>query len=119
MSDDNKLWEGATRAREIQELCKRQVKLYQDMADTLALRAAYDLPTEGGVSFCIRDESRPMSSQVDSGGRGRGKYGHTNKNYSQMNSIKGVVEIKHNGELVVKDELLEFHRKTRGLFLRG
>ena len=118
MIDATKLWKGAESARKLAELTQRKVKLYHDMADTLAIRAAYDLPVEGGVSFCIIDESDPWVSRVDNRGYGKGKYGSRGSRFP-IRSIKGKVKIKHEGKLVVEDELLDFHRKTRGVFVRG
>ena len=117
MSDDNKMWKGYEKAVKLRALIEKQSYLYRQMADTFALRAGYDLSAKGGASFVIIDESHPMRSRVDNAGRGKGKYG-TRESRHAMNSIRGIVKIKVDGQPEITDELLEFHRKTRGVFLR-
>jgi len=107
---ENKMWEAAAKLREIIGLNEKQNELLRQAADSYSLRAAYDLPLEGGYGFRIIDESAPIHARVDSNGQGRGKYGRY---------IKGVVHIYKGNEVIQKDDLLEFYRKTRGVFLRG
>jgi hypothetical protein len=118
MISDEKIWKAVANILKMQELKKRQLKLYDDMADTMILRVAYGLSMKGGVSFSIIDESDPRMSRVDNFGRGKGKYG-TRTSRFPIRSIKGMVRIKHEGVIEIEDDLLDFHRKTRGRFLRG
>jgi len=118
MISDEKIWKGIDNIHKMINLKKRQIELFNDMADTMTIRVAYGLSMKGGVSFCIIDESIPVRSRVDNNGRGKGKYGTRESRFGAA-SIRGKVKIKYGGEVEVEDELLDFHRKTRGRFLRG
>ena len=125
-SSTDKLWAAADKAKQLIKHSERQQELFRQLRDTYALRAAYDLPLEGAYGFCIIDESFPRRSQVDSNGYGRGKYGgdrgkHQTGRNNNINCIRGVVHIYKDQARppLIEDDLLEFHRKTRGVFLRG
>lgn len=116
----DKLWAAADKAKQLIKHSERQQELFRQLRDTYALRAAYDLPLEGAYGFCIIDESFPAQSRVDNNGYGRGKYGSRTARYN-VSSIRGVVHIYKDQARppLIEDDLLEFHRKTRGVFLRG
>ena len=103
----DKAFEAVDNIVKMLELKKRQITLFNQMADTLTLRAAYNLSMKGGASFCIIDESLPMRSRVDNRGYGKGKYGVGTTKFP-IRHIKGIAKIKIDGMPEIEDDLLEF-----------
>lgn len=98
-------------ALKLAKLYRRKAELMDDLALTCVLRGAYGIPLEGGVSHRVIDESSPRAARAGYAfgqhGKGRGRY----------TKIKGKVEIMHDGKVFATDDLLDFHYKTRGMFV--